>query len=45
MSHDSRMLTPDIVRQYVNVLYLADAVATREMFKAAAVEGRPVPVP
>ena len=45
VSHDGRMLTPDIVRQYANVLYLADAIATREMFKTAAVEGRPVPVP
>ena len=45
MSHDGRMLTPDIVRQYANVLDLADAIATREMFKTAAVEGRAVPVP
>ena len=45
VSHDARMLTPDIVRQYANVVHLADAIATREMFKAAAVEGRPVPLP
>ena len=45
VSHDGRMLTPDIVRQYVNVLDLADAIATRETFKASAVAGRPVPVP
>ena len=45
VTHEDRFLTPDIVRQYTNVLDLADACATRDMFKAAAVEGRPVPVP
>ncbi len=45
VTHEDRFLTPDIARQYANVLALADACATRDMFKAAAVEGRPVPVP
>ena len=44
-AHKGRILTADIARQYANVLALSDAIATREMFKAAAVEGRPVPVP
>ena len=43
--HDGRILTADIARQYANVLTLSDAIATREMFKTAALEGRPVPVP
>ena len=45
VSHDGRILTADIARQYANVVALFDAIATREMFKTAAVEGRPVPVP
>ncbi len=45
VTHEDRFLTPDIVRQYANVLALADACATRDMFKTAAVDGRPVPVP
>ena len=45
VSHDGRILTTDIVRQYANVAALSEAIATREMFKTAAVEGRPVPVP
>ena len=45
VSHDGRILTADIARQYANVLALSEAITTREMFKAAAVEGRPVPVP
>ena len=45
VTHEDRFLTPDIVRQHVGVLTLADACATRDMFKSAAVEGRPVPVP
>ena len=45
VSHDGRILTADIARQYANVVALSDAIATREMFKTAAVEGRPVPVP
>ena len=45
VTHEDRFLTPDIVRQFTNVLDLADACATRDMFKAAAVEGRPVPGP
>lgn len=45
VSHDGRIITADIVRQYANVVALSDAIATREMFKTAAVEGRPVPVP
>ena len=45
VTHEDRFLTPDIARQYANVLALADACATRDMFKAAAVEGRPVPIP
>ena len=45
VSHDGRIITADIVRQYGNVVALSDAIATREMFKTAAVEGRPIPVP
>ena len=45
VSHDGRILTADIVRQSANVLALSDAIATRETFKAAAVEGRPIPMP
>ena len=45
VSHDGRILTADIAQQHANVVALSDAIATREMFKAAAVEGRPVPVP
>ncbi|MYC32218.1 MAG: hypothetical protein F4X64_03455 [Chloroflexi bacterium] len=45
VSHDGRILTTDIVRQYANVAALSEAIATREMFKTAAVEGLPVPVP
>lgn len=45
VSHQGRILTADIARQYANVVALSEAIATREMFKAAAVEGRPIPVP
>ena len=45
VSHDGRILTADIVRQSANVLALSDAIATRETFKAAVVEGRPIPMP
>ena len=45
VAHDGRILTADIARQYANVVALSDAIATRETFKTAAVEGRPVPVP
>ena len=45
VTHEDRFLTPDIARQYANVLALADACATRDMFKTAAIEGRPVPIP
>lgn len=45
VSHDGRILTADIARQHANVVALSDAIATREMFKTAAVEGRPVPIP
>ena len=40
-----RTLTPDIIRQYAHVSALAAACATREEFKAAAVAGRPIPLP
>lgn len=39
------ILTPGIVRQHAQVAEWAAAIATREEFKAAAVEGRPIPVP
>lgn len=42
---DGRALTPDIALQAANVLALADACAARERLKAAAVAGRPIPVP
>ena len=45
VSVDERVLTPDIVAQYANTIALADACSTRDRFKAAAVEGIPVPVP
>ena len=45
VSINERTLTPDIARQAANVLALADACAARERFKAAAVAGRPIPVP
>ncbi len=45
LSVDGRILTTDIVRQYGNLVALSDACATRETFKAAAVAGRPIPVP
>lgn len=45
LSHDGRILTADIARQYASVVALSDAIATRETFKAAAVAGRPVPAP
>lgn len=44
-SDDGRILTPGIVRQHTQVVELAAAIATRENFKAAAVEGRPIPLP
>lgn len=42
---DERVLTPDIVAQAANTIALADACSTRDRFKAAAVEGVPIPVP
>ncbi len=45
VTHENGFFTPDIVRQFTNVLDLSEAIATREMFKAAVLEGRPVPVP
>ena len=42
---DDRTLTPDLARQAANLLKLAEACATRERFKAAAVAGRPIPAP
>ena len=45
VSVDDRVLTPDIVAQAANTVALADACSTRDRFKAAAVEGIPVPVP
>ena len=45
VAHDGRILTADVARQHANVLALSDAIATREMLKTAALEGRPVPVP
>ena len=44
-SDDGRILTPGIIRQHSQVLKLAAAIATRAEFKAAAVEGRPIPLP
>ncbi len=40
-----RSLTHDLAQQHSNVLDWSKAAATREMFKAAATEGRPMPVP
>lgn len=45
VSVDDRVLTPDIIRQAANAIVLADACATLDRFKAAAVEGIPTPVP
>jgi citrate lyase subunit beta/citryl-CoA lyase len=45
VSVDDRVLTPDIVRQIANAVALADACSTRDRFKAAAVDGTPIPVP
>lgn len=45
VSVDDRVLTPDIVAQAANTVALADACSTLDRFKAAAVEGIPVPVP
>ncbi len=45
VSVDERVLTPDIVAQAANTIALADACSTRDRFKAAAVEGIPIPVP
>ena len=42
---DGRILSPSIIRQHAQVAELAAAIATREEFKNAAVEGRPIPVP
>ena len=42
---DGRFLTLDIAGQSAGVLAWAEACATRESFKAAAVEGRPIPLP
>ena len=42
---DGRVLTSDIARQSANVLALAEACSVRERFKAAAAEGRPIPLP
>jgi citrate lyase beta subunit len=40
-----RTLTPDIIRQFAHVSALASACAVRDEFKAAAVAGRPIPLP
>lgn len=40
-----RIVAPGIIRQHTRVVELAAAIATREAFKAAAVEGRPIPLP
>ena len=45
VSVDDRVLTPDIIGQAAHTIALADACATRDRFKAAAVEGIPIPVP
>jgi len=45
VSVDDGVLTPDIIGQAANTIALADACATRDRFKAAAVEGIPIPVP
>ena len=45
VSMDDRVLTPDIIGQAANTIALADACATRDRFKAAAVDGIPIPVP
>ena len=45
VSTDEGILTSDITRQAANALALADACATRERFKSAAVAGRPIPAP
>ena len=45
ISIDGRIITADLARQRSNVVALSRAIRTREMFKAAAIEGRPVPVP
>lgn len=45
VSDEGRILTPGIVRQHTQVVELAAAIAAREKFKAAAVEGRPIPLP
>ena len=45
VSVDERVLTPDIVAQAANTVAFADACLTRDRFKAAAVEGIPIPVP
>lgn len=45
VSVDDCVLTPDIIGQAANTIALADACATRDRFKAAAVEGIPIPVP
>ena len=45
VSHHARILTADIVRQYANVVDLSETIATREMFKDAALDGRPMPLP
>ena len=40
-----RTLTLDIIRQYAHMSALASASAVRDEFKAAAVAGRPIPLP
>lgn len=45
VSIEDRAFTPDIVRQAENLIALAEACSTRDRFKAAAVDGIPVPVP
>ena len=45
VSIDERVLTPDIVRQAENTVALAEACSSRDRFKAAAVDGIPIPVP
>jgi citrate lyase subunit beta/citryl-CoA lyase len=45
VSVDDRVLTPNIARQTANTVAFADACLTRDRFKAAAVDGIPIPVP
>lgn len=45
VSIDDRVLTTDIVRQAEAIIALAEACSSRDRFKAAAVDGIPIPVP